>query len=89
MSAVAVFILESQLRGSLISRSSLQSPVKIDDSVSKGLNLIRAEGTDSSSSSVEALSSAAGKQGINCRFTITGSNSSNPKLGSLSDVLTN
>lgn len=51
----------NQLSGSLISRSSLQRPVKTEESVSTGLNLIRAEGTKSSSSRVGAFSPAAEK----------------------------
>lgn len=50
---------------------------------------MRAEGTNSSSSSVEPLSPAPGKWGITRRLTSTGSNSSNSKLGSFNDALTN
>lgn len=52
---------ESFTSGSLISSRSLQRPVKTTESVSIGLNLIRAEGTKSSSSSVLAVCPASGK----------------------------
>lgn len=52
---------ESFTSGSQISSRSLHRPVKTTESVSIGLNLIRAEGTKSSSSSVKAVSPAAGK----------------------------
>lgn len=52
---------ESFISGSLISSRSLQRPVKRTESVSIGLNLIRAEGTRSSSSSVAAVSPVVGK----------------------------
>lgn len=80
---------ESFTSGSQISSRSLHRPVKTTESVSIGLNLIRAEGTKSSSSSVMAVSPAAGKWGITLRFTTTGCNSSNSKLGSFSAEPTN
>lgn len=79
----------NQFSGSLISRSSLQSPVKTVESVSMGLNLMRAEGTKSSASSVVALSPTEGIWGITLRLTATGCNSSNSKPGSFSAALTN
>lgn len=80
---------ESFMSGSLISSSSLRRPVKTTESVSMGLNLIRAEGTSSSSSKVVALSPAAGKCGITRRLITTGCNRSNSKHGSFSAELTN
>lgn len=65
------------------------SPVKTAESVSMGLNLTRAEGTKSSSSRDEALSPGEGECGMTRRFTPTGFNSSNSRLGSFRAELTN
>lgn len=63
--------------------------MKTTESVSIGLNLIRAEGTKFSSASVVGFFPGAGKLGTTRRLTSTGSNSSNSKQGSFSAELTN
>lgn len=82
-------LLLNHASGSIISRSSLQSPVKTTESVSSGLNLTSAEGTKSSSSRVMHFCPAEGKRGITRRLIATGCIRSNCKLGSFKAELTN
>lgn len=81
--------VESVPSGSIICRSSSERPVNTTESVSMGLNLMRAEGTRSSSSNVAAGFPDTGNRGITLLLTRTGSNSSNSRLGSFSAELTN
>lgn len=76
--------------GSLASRSSLVKPVNTMESVSTGLNLTSADGTKRSSSSVGGLlSPSVVKRGITRSLATAGLRSSNSKLRSFSEELTN